>query len=43
MKMSRTGLRITAYHKVVASFVPWIRSHGRGGAPPPSAIPASMS
>lgn len=43
MKMSRTGLRITAYHNVVASFVPWIRSHGRGGAAAPSVIPASMS
>ena len=41
---SRTCLRMTAYHIVVASSVPWIRSHGRGGAgSSPSVTPASMS
>jgi len=35
-------LRSTAYHMVVASSLPWIRSHGRGGGstsfPTPAAI-----
>lgn len=35
--------RSTAYHMVVASFVPWIRCHGRGGGSIPSATPASTS
>lgn len=35
--------RSTAYHMVVASFVPWMRCHGRGGASIPFAIPASRS
>lgn len=33
MKMPRVAFRITAYHMVVASFVPWIRCQGRGGIP----------
>ena len=32
MKTPFSRLRSTAYHMVVASFVPWIRCHGRGGA-----------
>ena len=41
---SRTCLRITAYHMVVASSVPWMRSQGRGGAGCRlSVTPASMS
>ena len=36
-------LRSSAYHMVVASFVPWILCHGRGGRSMPFAIPASMS
>ena len=43
MKTPRSDLRITAYHMVVASFVPWMRSHGRGGGSIPSATPRSMS
>ncbi len=35
--------RSTAYHMVVASFVPWILCHGRGGRSMPFAMPASMS
>ena len=35
--------RSTAYHMVVASFVPWILCHGRGGSSIPSAIPSSTS
>ena len=35
--------RSTAYHMVVASLVPWIRCHGRGGSSTPFAIPASTS
>ena len=31
MKTPRSRLRMTAYHIVVASPVPWMRSHGRGG------------
>jgi len=40
---SRTSLRITAYHMVLASPVPWIRSQGRGGSSSDLAIPASTS
>lgn len=36
-------LRITAYHMVIASLVPWIRSHGRGGTSPGSEILAATS
>lgn len=43
MKIPRSALRITAYHIVEASPVPWIRSHGRGGSPVCSAIPAATS
>ena len=43
MYTPRTFLRITAYHMVVASSVPWMRCHGRGGASTSPAIPASMS
>ena len=44
MYTPRTCLRITAYHMVEASSVPWIRSQGRGGAGAnPSVIPASTS
>ena len=43
MKMPRSRLRMTAYHIVVASLVPWMRSHGRGGASAPSTTPASAS
>jgi hypothetical protein len=40
---SRTCLRITAYHMVDASRVPWIGCHGGGGAVSSSAIPAAIS
>ena len=40
---ARTCLRITAYHIVVASPVPWIRCQGRGGGLSGGAIPASTS
>ena len=43
MKMPRVRLRITAYHMVVASPVPWMRCHGRGGAESSGATPASTS
>ena len=37
-------LRMTAYHMVIASPVPWIRNHGRGGrSPSAGAMPAAMS
>jgi len=36
-------LRITAYHIVVASPVPWIRSQGRFGSSPGGTRPASTS
>ncbi len=42
MKTPRSRLRITAYHIVDASPVPWMRSHGRGGTPS-VATPAAMS
>ncbi len=41
MKTPRSRLRITAYHIVVASPVPWMRSHGRGG--PSSGVPTPAS
>ena len=40
---SRTSLRITAYHMVVASRVPWIWCQGRGGGSSDAAMPASTS
>ena len=43
MKMPRSRLRMTAYHMVVASRVPWILSQGRGGGVVALAIPASTS
>jgi len=43
MKTPRTRLRSTAYHIVVASSVPWIRSHGRPGSLTSLASPASIS
>ena len=43
MKMPRSRLRSTAYHIVVASSLPWIRSHGRGGGSVSFASPASIS
>ena len=43
MKMPRSRLRMTAYHIVDASLVPWMRSHGRGGGRSAAAIPAAMS
>ena len=43
MKIPRSRLRITAYHIVDASRVPWMRSHGRGGCPDGVEIPASTS
>ena len=41
--LSRTRLRMTAYHMVDASPVPWIRCHGRGGGLSGGATPASTS
>lgn len=43
MKIPFSRLRMTAYHMVEASLVPWMRSHGRGAAPSGVAIPASIS
>ena len=43
MKTPRSRFRITAYHMVVASRVPWIGCHGRGGGSIVSAMPASAS
>ncbi len=43
MKTPRSRLRITAYHIVDASPVPWMRSHGRGGNAPPSMTPSAIS
>ena len=40
---ARASLRITAYHIVVASPVPWIRSHGRSGSWSGGTTPASTS
>ena len=39
----RTSLRMTAYHMVVASRVPWIGCQGRGGGASDGARPASTS
>ena len=39
----RTSLRMTAYHMVVASRVPWILSHGFGGGWSDGAMSASTS
>ncbi len=43
MKTPRSRLRITAYHMVVASSLPWIRSHGRAGSSASGAIPAPIN
>lgn len=43
MKISRSSRRMTAYHMVVASPVPWIRCHGRGTVPSGWATAASTS
>ncbi len=43
MKIPFSSRRMTAYHMVVASSVPRIRSHGRGGSSRSSATPASKS
>ncbi len=43
MNTPRSCLRITAYHIVVASLVPWIGCQGRGGGSTPSAMPAPTS
>ena len=40
---SRTSLRMTAYHIVVASPVPWIRNQGSSGGLSDGAMPASTS
>ena len=43
MKMPRSRLRSTAYHMVVASSLPWIRSQGRAGGSTSVARPASIN
>ncbi len=43
MKMPRSCLRMTAYHIIVASPVPWMRNHGRGGPSIAEPIPAATS
>lgn len=43
MNTPRVLLRITAYHRVVASSVPWMRSQGRGGVSSDGTSPASSS
>ena len=43
MKTPRVRLRITAYHRVEASLVPWIRNQGAPGARFSAASPASIS
>ena len=43
MYLSRTGFRITAYQRVVASRVPWIGNHGSAGLPARGISPASSS
>ena len=43
MYLSRTGFRITAYQRVVASRVPWIGNHGSSGLPLRGISPASSS
>ena len=40
---SRTCLRMTAYHMVVASPVPWTGCQGGGGTPSAEEMPASES
>ena len=40
---SRTSLRITAYHMVVASPVPWMRCQGGAGSSSDGVMPASTS
>ena len=43
MYTPRSRLRMTAYHSVEASCVPWMRCHGRGGVSSPTTMPASSS
>lgn len=43
MYTPRSLLRMIAYHIVVASLVPWMRSHGRGGPSTVDATPAAIS
>lgn len=43
MKIPRSWRRMTAYHMVVASLPPWIRSQGRPTCPSTVAILASTS
>lgn len=43
MKIPRVSFRSTAYHKVVASSVPWMRNHGRSGPSVSVIKPASTS
>ena len=43
MKMPRSRFRSTAYHMVVASSLPWMRSHGRVGGSASVASSASIS
>src|SRR5204862_7604819 len=43
MKIPRSARRMTAYHSVDASPLPWTRCHGRGGIPSLLVNPASMS
>ncbi len=43
MKIPLVCLRMTAYHSIVASPVPWMRNHGREGGRSGGASPAAMS
>ena len=43
MYLSLTGFRMTAYHMVIASRVPWIGNQGGGGFDPSRTTPASSS
>lgn len=43
MKIPRSRWRSTAYHIVVASSLPWMRSHGRAGGSTSLASPAAIS
>jgi hypothetical protein len=43
MYTPRVRLRITAYHMVEASPVPWMRCHGGRRSPSCAAMPASTS
>jgi hypothetical protein len=43
MYTPRVRLRITAYHMVEASLVPWMRCHGGSTEPSAAAMPASTS